>query len=190
LPLDGILVLGVLQQESPVVTTRLSLKNCISFSRLHVQIVDNRACSKLDTRLAGLVLVTVVTAATTTAATATIAVATATTAAAATIAAAAATATAVTAATATAEAATAAATAESTATTTAATATTATTAFAGLGFLHDDRATVDVGLVQVVDGLLGLFIIGHLDKGEATAAASFFVKYHFSRIDLAKLLKQ
>jgi hypothetical protein len=129
----------------------------------------------------------------TTAATATITVATATTAASATATVAATTAAASATAVATATAAVAATTAtaaEATTTTAAAAATTATAAFAWFSFLHDDRATVDVGFVQIVDGLKGFIIIWHLDKCEAAAATSFFVKHHFGRIDRAKLLKQ
>jgi hypothetical protein len=60
-------------------------------------------------------------------------------------------------------------------TTTASAFTAGRTIFAGLGFVHTDRTTMKILVVQTFDRCLGLLSIGHLDEAEASRLAREFV---------------
>jgi hypothetical protein len=103
---------------------------------------------------------------------------------------------AVTATTATAAAAAAVSTAAATATASAATATATisaaaiTTAFAGLGFVDGQGATVELFLVQAGNRFTGSVLFLHFDKTEALAAAGFAILNHFGATDGTELGKE
>lgn len=85
---------------------------------------------------------------------------------------------------------TAAAAATAAAATASISATAITTAFAGLGFVDGQRATIEFLLMQTGNRFTGSILFLHFDKTEALATAGFAILNHFGATDGTELGKE
>lgn len=69
-------------------------------------------------------------------------------------------------------------------------ATTTTATLAGLGFVHRERTTILLRVVQAIDSCLRFGIGTHLNKAEAFAATSITICHNLGTANLAELAKQ
>src|SRR3954465_10982692 len=58
------------------------------------------------------------------------------------------------------------------------------------GFVHDERATLHLVLVELGNGLLRVVVVRHLDEGEAARATRCHVPHHPDVVDFAGPAKQ